>query len=153
MALPKDAGQESLLDFPPLVKPLQQLVSLIGVEKTISVLEYNYKKQSLIKNSDAVYLRELVGGELGCSEGEILFGKTRDQKRYYSIGFCCYYLHVVLKHDIEDVVYMMNKNRWVCYKTIKVIAKLNPKHKADARHIGIKERLDKIVRKYKLIQK
>ena len=153
MRLSKQALPSKLLDFGPLKKSLEQLVSLVGVEKTIKVLEDNYKKQSLVSKADAVYVRNLVGKLIGCSEQEMLYGKTRTPSRYLSIGFCCYYLHVYLRHDMDDVLYMMNKNQSVCYKSMKAIGRLDEGLVQDQKYIEIKSCLDRTMREYKLIKK
>lgn len=153
MTLSKDAAKGSLLDFAPLMRSLELLVSLVGVEKTAHILEDNYKKRSLVNNTDAVYLRQLVGSVLGCTEQEMLYGRSRNPTRYFSVGFCCYYLHIYLKYDIEEVLHMMNKNQSVCYKSMKAVGRLNERYFADQKYIEIKDRLDKTVNEYKLTKK
>jgi hypothetical protein len=117
-------------------------VDEIGLARTAAAIRSELDRHRQQNGDDARFVVAMVGKTFKIPVQEILHGVTRKNERKHAIGFCVYYLHHELQYEMDIVMGMLNKSKWICYKYSKLVHKLSPENQADKKYLHYKKLFD-----------
>jgi chromosomal replication initiation ATPase DnaA len=125
-----------------LIKELSKTITVIGIEKTMTVLKSERQKNISFQDERVDTLLKMICSEFGIQVSDCL-GNSKVWQKKYAIGLCCYFAKKKLGVKMTEISPFFEKSRSLLSKYQTMIESTKGVNKKEKKVIEVKQFIDK----------